>query len=595
MGLAATYRRLGRPAKVRPSRYPLSVELGYKGLLRGIVAEYRRVALLELERDGPLILARAAIFRLDEAPQATGWAAMVKNLLLRVANGISYVLEAGLNRIGLIAQQVDGVSKTEFRKQVRAAYGIDILRGEPQLADLLSAWTEENAALIKSIPDRLTEQLRSEFTTAFTNGTSLRDLTKIVRDKTGLADNRAELIARDQIGKLTGRLDRMRQESVGVQEYIWRTSQDERVRPTHRVRNDKKFRWDDPGIKPGQEIRCLPGESVVDFSNGCRRIWRRQHSGQATSLVVENGFVLKATPNHPILTNRGWLAINDIEIGDYLICSEFNGCLVSKNNYNRNSSRIDYAFQSLFELGAGRIALCSPSDFHGDVTESNVNVVDFDRMLSSHDMALILKGEYKFRFSATDQARSCISSFKQEISASNHSGGSQISWSMEQSSLFGAKTLPSINHGFTSAALNFSVSFDDPNYNGSGDTENFSQGFNAFSRFMPVNNINFGQGYVSVGGGSMLASGSVNPPSAEQFAQIVRMTGEQGPYLFEGSSLPYKSFRVVKKSLGVFVGHVYNLETATGWYVADNVVMHNCRCTSEPIFPTEFGTNVTRI
>ncbi len=275
MALAASYRRVGRPAKVRPARYPYSAEIAQRSLLRGIVAEYRRVALLELERDGPLILARAAIFRLDEAPQATGWAAMVKNLLLRVANGIGYVLEAGLNRIGLIAQQVDSVSKTEFRKQVRAAYGIDILRGEPQLADLLSAWTEENASLIKSIPDRLTEQLRSEFTTAFTNGTSLRDLTKIVRDKTGLADNRAELIARDQIGKLTGRLDRMRQESVGVQEFVWMTSQDERVRPTHRARHGKIYRWDSKDIKPGEEIRCRCTSSPVfptEFGTNVTRI-----------------------------------------------------------------------------------------------------------------------------------------------------------------------------------------------------------------------------------------------------------------------------------------------------------------------------------
>ncbi len=275
MALAATYRRVGRPAKVRPARYPYSAEIALKGLLRGIVAEYRKTALAELERDGPLILARAAIFRLDEAPQATGWAAMVKNLLLRVANGISYVLEAGLNRIGLIAQQVDSVSKSEFRKQVRAAYGIDILRGEPQLADLLSAWTEENASLIKSVPERITQQLLSEFTTAFTSGTSLRDLTKIVKDKTGLADNRAELIARDQIGKLTGRLDRMRQESVGVQEYIWRTSQDERVRPTHRVRNGKTYRWDSKDIKPGEEIRCRCTSEPVfpaEFGSNVTRI-----------------------------------------------------------------------------------------------------------------------------------------------------------------------------------------------------------------------------------------------------------------------------------------------------------------------------------
>jgi hypothetical protein len=49
--------------------------------------------------------------------------------------------------------------------------------------------------------------------------------------------------------------------------------------------------------------------------------------------------------------------------------------------------------------------------------------------------------------------------------------------------------------------------------------------------------------------------------------------------------LPYKSFRIVEKSRRVFVGHVYNLETDAGWYIADGVVTHNCRCVASPIFP----------
>ena len=35
---------------------------------------------------------------------------------------------------------------------------------------------------------------------------------------------------------------------------------------------------------------------------------------------------------------------------------------------------------------------------------------------------------------------------------------------------------------------------------------------------------------------------------------------------------------VVKIESGQFVGHVYNLQTVTGAYIANGIVAHNCRC-----------------
>ena len=36
-----------------------------------------------------------------------------------------------------------------------------------------------------------------------------------------------------------------------------------------------------------------------------------------------------------------------------------------------------------------------------------------------------------------------------------------------------------------------------------------------------------------------------------------------------------------------FHGFVYNLETATGWYLAENIVAHNCRCSEGLTFGEE--------
>lgn len=32
-----------------------------------------------------------------------------------------------------------------------------------------------------------------------------------------------------------------------------------------------------------------------------------------------------------------------------------------------------------------------------------------------------------------------------------------------------------------------------------------------------------------------------------------------------------------------WVGHVYNLETVGGWYVAGSILTHNCRCDLLPV------------
>jgi hypothetical protein len=43
---------------------------------------------------------------------------------------------------------------------------------------------------------------------------------------------------------------------------------------------------------------------------------------------------------------------------------------------------------------------------------------------------------------------------------------------------------------------------------------------------------------------------------------------------------------VVEVNRSEFRGYVYNLETRDGWYVADGIVTHNCRCAWRTLLPT---------
>jgi SPP1 gp7 family putative phage head morphogenesis protein len=110
-----------------------------------------------------------------------------------------------------------------------------------------------------------------------------RSLTEQLRELHKQTYERAKLIAVDQTQKLHCAVTQARQTSLGIEEYIWRTSNDERVVGTpggvspqgnpkhenHYVRNGRKFRWDSPPSDghPGWPIRCRCwADPVIDYS-----------------------------------------------------------------------------------------------------------------------------------------------------------------------------------------------------------------------------------------------------------------------------------------------------------------------------------------
>ena len=90
-------------------------------------------------------------------------------------------------------------------------------------------------------------------------GLPARALVELINNKIGKTEANVNLIARDQVSKLNGQLTRVRQTSLGVKSYIWRTSLDERVRPTHISKEGKEFNWNEPPSDtghPGEDYQC---------------------------------------------------------------------------------------------------------------------------------------------------------------------------------------------------------------------------------------------------------------------------------------------------------------------------------------------------
>lgn len=253
-------------------RVPLGVELSYARALKAFIRDLRADVLMALRQAGPDILAAAQRVRSDDVsappedfnePSADGWSARLDALFAALTDRVQERLRFVPPIIRRTARATDAHSIGEWRRQIRAAFGVDITLGNPDLRDMLRAWEANNLSLITRMSGDTVAGLRDVFVRGVIEGESLRSLTAQVRERLDVSEARAELIARTNVGQLNGQLQRARQTAAGVEEYTWHTSGDERVRPTHRARNNRVYRWDGPGIRPGQEIRCRCSGSPV--------------------------------------------------------------------------------------------------------------------------------------------------------------------------------------------------------------------------------------------------------------------------------------------------------------------------------------------
>ena len=156
------------------------------------------------------------------------------------------------------AQRTSDFQRQQLGKQVQSAFGVPLSTIEKPVREKVGSFVQENVSLIKTVPERYFDRLRKRIEQAFEDGERPEDVVGDIQDIGGMSDRDALRIANDQIGKLNAQLNQARQEQLGVDEYIWRTVNDNRVRDEHSEREGQKFSWDNPPEDghPGEPINC---------------------------------------------------------------------------------------------------------------------------------------------------------------------------------------------------------------------------------------------------------------------------------------------------------------------------------------------------
>lgn len=248
-------RTMGLRVRRRPvvkQIYPLSIERAYLRFAFDFIAMGRKLYREQLRPIlANLVLQRTDSVRFDSPKQAQAIIAGMK----RRAAGTEVQLEERIREFG---RRTSTYQKSQLQKQIRAQLSVEVPLRDAGVGQKLADWTTENVALIKSLPSETFDRIERIVLSGINDGRRWEEIAGDIEKRFDVARSRAALIARDQVGKFYGAVNRARQNELGITHFRWRTSQDERVRPEHAAREGKRFSWDDPPEDgtPGQPINC---------------------------------------------------------------------------------------------------------------------------------------------------------------------------------------------------------------------------------------------------------------------------------------------------------------------------------------------------
>lgn len=251
-------KHINKPKKQKKWLFPTAIEREYVKYLRGVSKQISDTAKQKLSEIEP---------HFKKQLRQDAFSDLLEQWLIELLFAISFFVNERelLYFVQGYIRQVADFNKKQFHKVLKSAYSVDIFVSEPWLDEELKLAEWQNINLIKSIPQQFHEKLRYRMVEAVRKGESYQSLADDLEKLFDIPKRRATLIARDQIGKLNGRLTQLRQENIGVKSYIWRGVLDERERLNHVEREGEEFRWDNPPEDghPGEPILCRCSAEAV--------------------------------------------------------------------------------------------------------------------------------------------------------------------------------------------------------------------------------------------------------------------------------------------------------------------------------------------
>ncbi|MGH3990077.1 MAG: hypothetical protein ACRDTZ_22605, partial [Pseudonocardiaceae bacterium] len=347
---------------------------------------------------------------------------------------------------------------------------------------------------------------------------------------------------------------------------------------------------------------CVTGDTKV-WASGALNVARRWSTEGVLRITTSSGASsrreLAVTPDHPILTERGWIAARDINLGDHLISGPLiEGGTRGHPNIQCHPAIISEVFDAAQKSSPTERVMRTPVDFDSDGVGSYVDVVPTHRPLRNRLQPPVIEPRAHEFFALTDLRLS-------HLLSNSHIGkmlvgqlSSDIKRSEEgitpESSFgrFGCNSGKSRSRLIAPNKIGCLNDFTDLPHIG---MKSPTDGTSRFTQSVSCDNPSFIPSVISPPErlsspslGERLWPGSETPshsfgggqqrlsrakPSANSLCASVNSDGDL-PGGFAGL---IATNEVVDIQVDITPRHVYDLQTTTGWFLANGFIIHNSR------------------
>ena len=135
-----------------------------------------------------------------------------------------------------------------FWRSMSQEIGVQMARqlAETDIGVTVTQSLDAQVQLIKSLPRHAAEQAHEYVREAALKGQRASDIADRIMSLGGITRRRAVLIARTEVGRVSGEMTKARAMTAGSDGYIWRSAEDRDVRPSHKKMNGRFVKWNEP-------------------------------------------------------------------------------------------------------------------------------------------------------------------------------------------------------------------------------------------------------------------------------------------------------------------------------------------------------------
>lgn len=438
---------------------------------------------------------------------------------------------------------------------------------------------------VYSSTDKLAGELRGILTTATTTGQSQTKTAKLVRERYGVRRFEAARLVQTETNHFNTMASMESFREVGLDEWIFIATLDGRTGDICANYDGQRYPVGS-GPMPPIHPNCVLPETVV-LAPEAHAMTKSEYSGDVIKISTALGRSLRLTPNHIVLTARGWVAAKNIvktdKIIDYKGWGEVSGSNPADNN---GVASVENLFASLGESGGVSTTTMPATTEHlkGDVVvDSEIKIVytngllrdiadtSFVHLLSDTSLVDTLKTS-----KAALNGRSSLSPMLSGLASAADGLMSSESVSL---ALFGGSTSGQEPISLCTASQYDARLSQVAVNNVPADAELFSDRINAVASLIEGDKLNGIEMNNLVGNDTM----GVEPP-----IDSARTTTVSSGDTFNGFSRFMSFDNVVDVEVGSYSGHVYDLSTMSSLYIANGIVTSNCRCTEAAYLGREY-------